>query len=255
MVRILSSDDQGVRRCADAALPHTKGSSDVFAKRKAAKELAARDDALRAYVESLVEPEGTFSRSEEDRLTEYMAEHGIPPDGLPLDVQRTIRLGYAAAGEFVAVETTLLLKQGETAVEVALAHLLKEVRKREFRGGSRGVSVPLGHGVRYRAGAVRGHMVDLGTEWQEADVGLLTVTTQRIVFTGRRKTIEFQFAKLATLNVYTNAIDLGVTNRQTTSSFRVDHPEVIAGMIRAACGLHQSGREPEILREAARQAQ
>jgi hypothetical protein len=51
----------------------------VFGKRKAAKELAARDDAVRAYVETLGEPDGTFSQSEDERLTEFMREHEIPP--------------------------------------------------------------------------------------------------------------------------------------------------------------------------------
>jgi hypothetical protein len=94
--------------------------------------------------------------------------------------------------------------------------------------------VPLGHGIRYRTGAVRGHMVTIGTHWATADTGALTVTDQRIVYHGGRKTLEFLFTKLATVNVYTDAIDLGVTNRQTTSSFGVGDPELIAGIIHAA---------------------
>lgn len=63
---------------------------------------------------------------------------------------------------------------------------------------------------------------------------MLTVTDQRVVYHGGRKTLEFPFAKLATLNVYTDAIDLGVTSRQPTSSFRATDPELLAAMIHAA---------------------
>jgi hypothetical protein len=46
--------------------------------------------------------------------------------------------------------------------------------------------------------------------------------------------LEFPFAKLATLNVYTDAIDLGVTTRQATSSFGTGDSELVAGIIHAA---------------------
>jgi hypothetical protein len=128
----------------------------------------------------------------------------------------------------------LLLKRGEVAYANESASLLKEVAQREFRGGSQGVSVPLGGGVRYRVGAMRGQMVTIGTQWQTADTRILTVTNQRVVYHGGRKTLEFAFAKLVALKAYSDAIDLGVTNRQSTSSFRVDDPEFVAGMILAA---------------------
>lgn len=219
----------------------------MFQKRKEAKALAVATDELRAYANSLIADDGTLPDDADHRLAVYMREHGIPPDGLPQDVRNTMRLGMAASGTFVQVPTTLLLKQGEVALEETPADLLKEVTKREFRGGTRGISVPLGHGVRGRVGGVRGHMVTLGTEWTVADTGALTVTDQRIVYHGGRKTLEFLFSKLATLELYSDAIDLGVTNRQTTSSFRVTYPDVVAGIIHAAVALQREGREPDIL--------
>ena len=81
-----------------------------------------------------------------------------------------------------------------------------------------------------------------------ADSGALPVTDRRAVYHGGRKTLEFPFAKLATLNVYTDAIDLGVTSRQATSSFAVSDPELVAGMIHAAVN-HADG-EVNIIRFA-----
>ena len=109
-----------------------------------------------------------------------------------------------------------------------MAFLKKRARNR------RGLSIPLGHGVRYHTSATRGHMVTIGTHWAPADSGRLTVTDKRVVYHGRRKTLEFPYAKLVTLNVYTDAIDLGVTSRQATSSFRTGDPQLLAGIIHAA---------------------
>jgi hypothetical protein len=59
------------------------------------------------------------------------------------------------------------------------------------------------------------------------------VTNQRVVFHGGRKTLEFPFPKLATLNAYRDGIELGVTSRQTTSRFRGVDGEYMAAMIKA----------------------
>ena len=216
-----------------------------FTKRKAAKEQAQREaeaaeerarkgDGLRAFVETLIDPDGSLSKERDDDLDDYMKEHSIATAEVPPDVARTLAVAYANGGNFVQRPTTLLLKRGEVAYLDVAAALLKEVAKREFRGGSQGLSVPLGGGFRYRIGAMRGQLVTIGTEWQTADTGTLTVTNHRVVYHGGRKTLEFSFTKLVALTVYSDAIDLGVTNRQSTSSLRVPDPEFVAGMIRAA---------------------
>jgi hypothetical protein len=221
-----------------------------FKKRKAAKEQAREEaraaaeqaqklEGLRAFVETLIGPDGSMSPSGSD-LDDYMREHGIAAADVPQDVANTLTLALANGGTFVKCTTTLLLKQDEIAYVDEPASLLKEVAEREFRGGSQGVSVPLGGGVRYRVGAVRGHMVTIGTHWQTADTGILTVTDRRVVYHGGRRTLEFTFARLVTLNTYSDAIDLGVTNRQSTSSFRIADPQFVAGMIRAAFSANTS---------------
>lgn len=96
------------------------------------------------------------------------------------------------------------------------------------------MSFPIGAGVRYRVGQTRGRVVTIGAHLATADTGTLTVTDLRVVYHGARKTLEFPFKKLATLNVYSDAIDLGVTNRQATSSFSLHDPALVAGMTHAA---------------------
>ena len=222
----------------------------MFNKRKAAKEhateQAAKQAAVRQVLETLVAEDGSISDENTERFESYCSEQGFLGGSdvsleLPIDVVRTFELARAYAGHFIEMDTTMLLKPGEVCYAEVGAGLLKEVAEREFRGGSQGISVPLGHGVRYRTGAFRGHMVTIGTHWQVVDSGMLTVTDKRVVYHGERKTLEFSFDKLATLNVYSDAIDLGVTSRQSTSSFRImSAPEFVADMIRAAVNANRS---------------
>lgn len=223
----------------------------MFTKHKAAK-LAAKQKVqaiaeVRARAAQLPDTNGVISIEALQPFTQFVVDHDIALGELP-DVRRAVLLGLAEGGQFIQAGTALFLKKDESAVYETAADLLKEVTDREFRGGSQGVSIPLGHGVRYRAGAMRGHVVTIGTHWAPTDTGALTVTDQRIVYHGGRKTLEFPFAKLATLNVYTDAIDLGVTSRQATSSFAVSDPELVAGMIHAAVN-HADG-EVTIIRFA-----
>jgi len=194
---------------------------------------------------SLPDGDGHVPIEDFQRFFQFVIDHDVNLGAIPSE-WRAVRLGMAQAGYFIGMDTSLLLKHDESALFDASAELLKEVADREFRGGSKGVSVPIGHGVRFRAGSVRGHMVTIGTHWVSEDSGHLTVTDQRVVYHGARKTLEFPFAKLATLNVYTDAIDLGVTSRQSTSSFRIGDPELVAGMIHAA--LDWQDREVTIIK-------
>jgi hypothetical protein len=221
----------------------------MFGKGKAAKLAAAEahqaTEEARSMAADLPDADGHVSIEDFQRFFQFALDHNVDLSLIPNE-WRTVRLGMAQAGYFIDPSTSLLLKRNECALFDARADLLKEVADREFRGGSRGVSIPLAHGVRLRTGAVRGHMVTIGTHWTPADSGVLTVTDRRVVYHGGRKTLEFPFAKLATLNVYTDALDIGVTSRQSTSSFRVVDPELVAGMIHA--GLDWEDQEVTILK-------
>jgi hypothetical protein len=212
----------------------------VFEKRKAAKAHAQRDAELSQFLATLTDAEGVISEDNEARFMAYFKAHYADERGavaiseIPMRSVDAFSLGLANRGRFVPCETTLLMKQDEVAYCEKAAGLLKEVTDREFQGGSRGVSVPLGHGIRVRTGSVRGHMVTVGAHLEVADTGFLTVTDRRVVYHGGRKTLEFLYAKLATLNVYSDAIDLGVTSREATSTFRLVNPQFVAGMIGAA---------------------
>jgi hypothetical protein len=130
----------------------------------------------------------------------------------------------------------LLTKKGEVVHYEDGANLMKEVVLREFRAGYSGFSFPLGHGVRFRTGGARGHSVVVGTKLEVADNGYLTVTSQRVVFAGARKSIEIPFAKLLSVDVFSDGIALHAANRQNTPLFQLEQGagEVVAALINAA---------------------
>jgi hypothetical protein len=111
---------------------------------------------------------------------------------------------------------------------------MKTVAIREYRGGSRGVSFRIMKGVSYRVGANRGRMVTVGSTVEVADIGVLSVTDRRVVFSGSAKTLEFRYDKLAGMELFTDGIRLGVTNRQNASLFMLDHIDAVAAVINAA---------------------
>jgi len=128
----------------------------------------------------------------------------------------------------------LLLKPGEVIHGVFQAELLKQEVQREFEGGSGGLSFPLGHGVRLRTGSMRGHSVVVGTHAAVQDAGQLVVTSARTVFIGHQRSLEFVYSKLIGLREYTDGLGLSVSNRQTTSVFRLagqDSPALAASLI------------------------
>jgi hypothetical protein len=178
------------------------------------------------------EGDGTITPQQFDELCDFADSDGIAIAEDP-ETELEIRLGLAQGGVFLDVSADVLLREGEFAGLDVPVSLLEEVADRQYVGGSRGVSVPLGHGVRYHAASYRGHMESVGSHWVSADEGRLTVTNTRAVYSGTRRTLEFPYTKLVALNVFADAIALGVTSRQTTSTFATPAPGVIAAVIQS----------------------
>jgi hypothetical protein len=134
----------------------------------------------------------------------------------------------------VATSTRLILKKGEVLHLEEPASLLKEIVQREYRGGSQGVSFRIAKGVYYRVGAQRGQMVEVGRSWQPDDSGVVSVTSHRMVFAGSRRSVEMAYAKLLSLNVFTDAIQVHVSNRQNPTTMQVTNGPMIAAAVNAA---------------------
>ena len=84
------------------------------------------------------------------------------------------------------------------------------------------MSIPVGGGIRFRVGAMKGQVVP-GEELQvDKDQGVVMLTNERLIFTGPIKTQEWNFDKLLHLSTNDDESDyfISVSNRQKTSGVR-----------------------------------
>lgn len=129
----------------------------------------------------------------------------------------------------------LMAKRGEIVHLEASAALMKEVTMREFRAGSQGFSFRVAKGVRYRVGSTRGHIVNVGTSMQVADTGLFSVTNQRAVFMGDRKTVDMPYTKLIGMHLFSDAISFSLSNRQNAPLIKMGmNTDVLGALLNAA---------------------
>jgi hypothetical protein len=76
--------------------------------------------------------------------------------------------------------------------------------------------------------------VVVGTELQVADVGVLSVSSTGAVYLGSKKSIEFPYAKLMSVDVFSDGIRPDSSNRQTTPLFRLESGDVVAATLNDA---------------------
>lgn len=79
--------------------------------------------------------------------------------------------------------------------------------RREFRGGSAGVSVRVAKGVYLRTGGFRGRPVET-EEMVYVDSGLLGVTTRHVYFAGDQKSFRVRHDRIVTITPYSDGIGI-----------------------------------------------
>jgi hypothetical protein len=79
--------------------------------------------------------------------------------------------------------------------------------RREFVGGSHGVSVRIVRGVYYRVGAFKGHPVEK-TETVHLDTGMLGLTNEHIYFSGSAKSFRVPYDKIVTITPYSDGFGI-----------------------------------------------
>lgn len=241
-------------RFRDLALAAARGDHDALDALPAALDATRQnwrrgrlDDALKSAFISAVEDvskDDILTKAEEDHL-EKLAE------ALGVNMQTVLNSSPAALEQLIVCrindgrppvlpQPSIILKRNETAYASFAASLMKEVAQREMRGGGSSVSIPIGFGVRYRTGTARARSVVVGTQLVAEDAGELTVTSQRALFSGHKKTLEFRYDRLVALHQYTDGLRLGVTNRQAASLFRFgpgQSPTIAAALITRAASV------------------
>ena len=166
-------------------------------------------------------------------------------------LDKLIEIFTAAARGEDSVSNTLMQKPGEIALWTGRAVFHETGRTpTRYVGGSSGVSIPLGGGVRFRVGAMKGTAVPGDSYQMDKDEGVVMLTTERLVFAGPVQTQEWNFDKLLMISTTPDESDyfISVSNRKTTSGVRFS-PEVgreFNRFLGSASSAHESGYEAVI---------
>jgi hypothetical protein len=188
--------------------------------------------ALNAYCEDAL-ADDILTVSEDRQLDQLLKRLDIE-----LTRELTIRLVLAEVNDNrlpVASDVPIILRTNEKPHLCLGAGLIGDVTRTRYRGGSRGVSVPIGLGIRVRTGSYSGRAVSRTTA-EVVDRGTLVVTSERVVFVGGKNTIEMALKKLVSLNAGSNEVQFHVSNRQKASTFRIDRKltDVVAAVVARA---------------------
>lgn len=193
-------------------------------------------ESFQAYIDRALEDDH-LTEEEETRLSEIGEALDIDLDSELKDVMPRLVVARVNDGRLPTVsEPNVMLKKGEVVHAETNAALLKEVKVREYQGSYRGVSFRVAKGVRFHTGGARGRSVVVSTKLETEDEGILSVTSQRAVYTGARRTIEMPYTKLVNLNVFEDGIQFHLSNRKNPPMFNLERGlgEVVAAVVNAA---------------------
>jgi hypothetical protein len=210
---------------------------------------AERDDRYRAVADQLEPATGI---PEADALLEQIKADTAQSDALALQqksVQDTstrlteeiarrkgavANLGFdapAVEADLIAnglrpIAINMVLKRGEVAAASTDASLCRYRTRTQYVGGSQGLSIPLGHGLRYRISSFRGQPIQ--TELlTTVDQGMLVVTNQRLVFLGSKRDVSIPVAKVLQIEAFSNGLAIGREGKEARDIYLISHPAYI----------------------------
>ncbi|PYQ63335.1 MAG: hypothetical protein DMF54_17040 [Acidobacteria bacterium] len=216
---------------------------------KAASMFANRKELLLTERANKVLTDDILTKDEEQQLLEFAESLGVDDlNQYPAILHRLV-IANANAGRFpkAAPPLHVICKPGEVVYVESQASLLKEVADRQWQGGSSGFSFRIAKGVRYRTGSTRGHMQEVGTKIIEKDTGALSVTSSRLVFSGRTTTQESPFSKIENLTVFNDGLAVAVRRGSdiVTRLYSTTDAEMIAAIINGAMQPHAATDAPQ----------
>jgi hypothetical protein len=124
-----------------------------------------------------------------------------------------------------AVDSPLVLKNGEMAYLAVPATLARMVTRTHYLGGSSGFSFPIGHtGIRYRVGAFRGEPVHQQS-LTKLDAGTFVLTNQRVAYVGRTKSTTIALNKVVHVEVYNDGLSIAREGRENPDFYLMSNPK------------------------------
>jgi hypothetical protein len=117
----------------------------------------------------------------------------------------------------------LLLKKGEICHWEEPARLYEQKTSRQYAGVSQGISIPLGHGLRYRVGAFKGTPIDR-TYLSDCGVGTLHITSARVCFTGDQQSFAIEWSKVINISLFSDGFSIHKTGAKKPTFVQVSEP-------------------------------
>ena len=84
---------------------------------------------------------------------------------------------------------------------------LEDKTRRQFVGGSQGLSFKVAKGVYFRTGAFKGRSIE-STERVKSDVGMVVITNKHIYFSGSVKSFRVPYSKIVSFEQFNNGIGI-----------------------------------------------
>jgi hypothetical protein len=199
-------------------------------------EVAALRSALLNALFKLVEAEDVMPEADLKFLADLSRRYDIQHSSTPELRDTLMRLGMR---EFIQEWERgtapkydckgLVLQKGEICHWEETGGLRIRKTQREYVGRSSSISIPLGHGIRYRVGGFRGHPID-HTVLGDAGTGVLHITSQRVCFTGVH-TVAIAYKKMVSVHGFEGGFILETSNEKKPGIFLVRHPELTTQML------------------------
>jgi hypothetical protein len=179
-------------------------------------------------VEQFLE-DGILDATEEKRLVEFKDHFALSPSELDRNGALTKITKAAAIRDVLnGVVPQRMVVDGNLPInfqkneQVVWAfpnskYLVDKIR-RQYVGGSQGVSIRVMKGVYYRAGAFKGHATE-HTERVLIDTGWVAITNKSIYFVGPQKSVRLPYTKIVSFEPFSDGI--GIMRDAATAKLQI----------------------------------
>jgi hypothetical protein len=168
-------------------------------------------------VEQFLE-DGILDETEENRLVEYKNKFGLNQSELDRNgaltkttkaaVLRDLMNGVLPERVSVDGSFPINFQKGEQIVwAFPASDYLEDKTKRQYVGGSRGVSVRIMKGVYYRAGEFKGKSIER-TERILIDRGMVVITNKHVYFAGPAKSLRVPYSKIVSFLPFSDGVGI-----------------------------------------------
>lgn len=141
--------------------------------------------------------------------------HNEPVDDLEWFIQKI----YKNEVNLPTANCPIILKKNEEAILVMPNVTFREPRSvRTSLGGYGGPTIRIAKGISFKLGGASSRSVS-HEEIKKIDVGTLTITNKRLIFTGTMKTLNYNLSKIMSITEFSDGIAIQRENKQKTEYF------------------------------------